>query len=187
VDEIAWTWPDSTGRLYQPGTIPALWRRVLDLTAAEATARYGAAVAPDEPPTHWQELLALLDGVARLWASGEIDGMEIFTAAGVLPVPGATFELQHYLVSLLRADEFVVRPSFDRLEISAVSRTLRAHLARRAAYDVRIAVRHHRCDWCREWHPMFRTGARFCSSTCRNLAHVAGHLTPAEAQGIEGL
>jgi hypothetical protein len=196
MEQSVWTWIAADGQQYQPGRIPTLWRRIVDRTPEECTGWLGPAAwlpvgghASAEPLSSWGSLHALLGKVATLWQPlAGSEGLEHLATAGWQPVaPWALFELQNALSVMVRAKEFEVRLSADRLDVEAVPLTLRAHLIQRCAYDVRVAVRHHRCAWCNEWHPVFRSGARFCSSICRNEAHRAGQATPAEANGSEGL
>jgi hypothetical protein len=192
MDNSSWTWRNGAGELYRPALIPALWRRVLDLSADAAAARFGPAVERGEALIYWVELHSTLASAASLWSAPDETGLSRYQAAGMVPVPRAAFDLTHYVDRLLRGDkendvEIEGRLDAAQLDLVFVSTTFRAHLARRALQDARLAISHRRCDQCREWHPAYRATARFCGAKCRNEAHRAGTLTAREVLQEEGL
>jgi hypothetical protein len=172
VEQSVWTWSDRSGRPHDLGRFPCLWRRVLDHSPQLAAEVYGPAVEPGESPRNWQELHRLLVGVAALWGPADAAGVQHFVAHRH-PVPRHLNDLWLFTAILVRDGELGVSIENPWAGPVVVARSLRAFLASQALSDCRDAVRHHRCEHCNEWHPLFREGARFCSSVCRNEANRA--------------
>jgi hypothetical protein len=157
-------------RRYSPERVPALWRRIADLTTADwsaALAGYGPlrfADTYEEPELRhpWRRTIERLGEFAELWseADGGVWQLRAF------PPAAAVQRLQFQLARV--GDNGDVRLAVHGLRLAPEPVTLDAYLWLSAAESLDKKHKFKRCRRCGGWFGMRRHDAQFCGAVCRN-------------------